>query len=165
VLGEIAKGVLSKVGGDAYQQVKAKLKDWFGKPANAPEFQTRLLDLSLVVERGDKKAEVHAVLENPSAESIENLFDRGMEGIERVALAAFEEEPRTARIVVDWREDEPELRYAMRDDGALTIESDEGKAARLSRSHKHWSVGGNATARQPSPKKRSAGKQGKGKSK
>lgn len=115
-IGLVAKGFLSKVGSDAYEHLKGKLKARFAYDATPPllgEKQERILSLRGVLDAPSGRVVVEVLATNPTTEDIDALFEHGLRSVEGIAasLVAVAEPPR--HVVLEWKAGQPRLSFTV----------------------------------------------------
>jgi len=113
VFGSIAQGFFTKVGEDAYLKLKGALIKYYKKKAKPDQ----LLDFRFSTKRKDNIFEVHLLLDNPTEESLNCLFDSGFKQIDELLNSVpLGLEKEIAEIVLDYKNRQLTLLYTVRKD-------------------------------------------------
>ena len=112
VLGCIAKGFLTKLGGDAYESLKDCLKKLFAR-RKAGE---NLLVFRAVVTTPGYDAEVVVVLSNPSDADIEDFLELALPMLDELVQACWDPQSGLKRLVFEYSDKRLTLKFGVRKD-------------------------------------------------
>lgn len=115
VLGGIANGFLGGIGSDAYEALKKKLKEIFSKPI--PYGQEKLFTFDTTITNGNHSVNVEVILTNPSVDDIQEFFDQGIKQLDQISPRHFNKDNGFARIVFEYKEQNLNLKFAVKKDG------------------------------------------------
>jgi hypothetical protein len=112
VAGSIAAGFFGKLGSDAYDRLKERLKTLYGRSPDSD----RILDFKLGVAGDNGAYEVHVLVVGPDASQIDSVLDSRFAGLDELLLDMIDREADLARVVTIWRDGSISLAYAVRGD-------------------------------------------------
>lgn len=112
--GSIAKGFLSKVGGDSWEYVRDNIKSIFSRKKEGEK--EKILSLSFRVVRNEIEFDVEVVATNPSMEEIDQLFSDGLRELDEIVLALYSEEVSLNKMVFEFKKEGMEIKYAVTQD-------------------------------------------------
>ena len=118
ILGGIAKGVLSKIGGDSYEIVKDKLKNLMKRK---PEEKEKLLRFEFTVQRGVHEIVAEAILTNPEGEDIDGFLDEGLKVLDERLPQLFLLSSEIKKAVFEYKRGDLTLKFAVRKDAVPLI--------------------------------------------
>lgn len=113
LLGGVASGFLSRVGADAYDNLKAALRRYLSteKP------RERIFDFCMYVHAPRGEMEVHILLTSPSPDELAAALDGSLASVDRLLAQLPMNEVDIARVVYQVGADGPYLLYTVRGDG------------------------------------------------
>lgn len=112
--GTIAKGFLSKIGGDSWEKVKTEIKKLFGRKKEGEK--EKILSLSFRVEKGDVSFDVDVLTTNPKPEEIDALFEEGLKELDLIVPALYRDEAKLKKMVFEYRKGSMQIKYAVNKD-------------------------------------------------
>ena len=112
-LGAIATGFFGKIGADAYDALKGKVKELMTRKAE--ETDECLLVFNPMVEVDGRLVEVKVILTNPSNEDIDAFFDDGLRKLDQI-LPKHITDDSMKRMVYEFEGPEIELKFGVRTD-------------------------------------------------
>lgn len=114
VLGGIAGGFLNRVGEDAYEAFKSRLKKLFERRRSGP--QETLLRLVFVVQHDGRDVEIEVIASRPDAQAIDDLLSHHLELLDSALPGMLASDPQLRRFVFEYAEGATTLRFAVRRD-------------------------------------------------
>ncbi len=120
-LGAIASGFFGKIGADAYDALKSKIKEVMARKAE--EEDEHLLVFNPVVEVDGRLVEVQVILTNPSDKEIEAFFEDGLPELDEV-LPLHTTHDTARRIVYEYENRTVQLKFGVREDGVPLFPSE-----------------------------------------
>jgi hypothetical protein len=111
-LGSIASGFFGKIGSDAYDGLKARLKALYRDRRSDEE----LLDFNLGVAGEEGAYEVHLLVVGPDDRQLDNVLDTRFAGLDELVAEIVKGEPDIAKVVTIWKDGGIDLAYAVRSD-------------------------------------------------
>lgn len=112
--GTIAKGFLSKIGGDSWEKVRDEIKKLFGRKKEGEK--EKILSLSLRVEKEDISFDVDVLATNPKPEEIDALFEEGLKELDLIVPALYRDEAKLKKMVFEYRKGSMQIKYAINKD-------------------------------------------------
>jgi len=116
VLGSIARGFFSKLGGDAYETLRNRLKKLFAR-RKAGE-KEKLLVFRAAVAAADYDVEVVVVLSNPTDQDIKDFLEAGLSTLDGVVQACWDPQSGLKRLVFEYSGKRLTLKFGVRKDAA-----------------------------------------------
>jgi hypothetical protein len=127
VLGEIASGLLKRIGSDGWDAFKGKLGDLLARRKEAG--QENLLTFECIVPVDDHRVSVEVHLSNPSREDVHAFFEEGLKLLD-VGLAPFlNSSPHLRRLVIQYEQDKMLVKFGVRKDAVPMAFHEEGKSS------------------------------------
>lgn len=114
VLGGIAKGFFSKLGGDSYELLKAKLREIFSRQKEGEK--EKLLELEFSVQHGQETFHVAIIVTNPSGSEIDDLLDKHLEQLDKSVISAFDRRAGLKKLVYQVQDGNLTLSFGVRRD-------------------------------------------------
>lgn len=111
-LGVIAGGFLKEIGKDIYVGLKERIKSLRAKNTNLAK---RVL-LTMTIHDGSRKVEVDVIVDEPTTEALDRLYERGFAQIDRALTAIFEDK-RIVRAAFRGDQEGFPLLYTVDEDG------------------------------------------------
>jgi hypothetical protein len=112
-LGGIAKGVLSKIGGDSYEVVRDRLKKLMKRK---PEEKERLLRFEFTVQHEQHEIVAEAILTNPEDEDINLFLNEGLSRLDERLPQLFLLNREVKKVVFEYKRGDLTLKFAVRKD-------------------------------------------------
>ena len=116
VLGGIANGFFGKIGSDAYDYLKDKLKGLLNRKNAVQENHEALLVFSFWVSNGTQRFEVEVILTNPSPKEIEHFLEVGMRQIDQHVSHYYSEDLSIRRMIFKYESDSLIFMHGVRKD-------------------------------------------------
>jgi hypothetical protein len=112
LLGGVASGFLSRIGSDAYDNLKAVLRRYLSteKPSE------RIFDFCMYVRAPRGEMEVHVLLTNPSPDELAGVLDASLASMDELLARLPVDKMDIARVVCQAGKDGPHLLYIVRGD-------------------------------------------------
>lgn len=129
IIGQFTGGFLQKVGADAWDSVKSKLKTL---TKSGPRGQ--LISFHFYAEQQNRKVAVEVILTSPTPENIEEFFNRHLPLLYE-ALKPILETENLSKLVLESKSGKIEILYGMRSD-AVPIKFEESALNMLSRENR-----------------------------
>lgn len=120
LLGGIAKGILSKIGGDGYGLLKDRLKKLMGR--EKPGEKEKLLSFQFIIQHGDYTLETEMILTNPTDDDIERVLTNGLQELDRVMPAYCNPATGIKKAVFEYSDGNVKFKYGIRKDAAPLVE-------------------------------------------
>jgi hypothetical protein len=112
VMGGIAGGFLPRLGEDAYDALKSKLKELFARRNKQPA--ETLLRLALVVTADHGEIEIEVILSRPDDRSIEALLGNALTALDTILPELINSNRHVKRIVFEVVDGELQIRFGLR---------------------------------------------------
>ncbi|HST20475.1 MAG TPA: hypothetical protein VLR90_05130 [Blastocatellia bacterium] len=119
LLGGIAKGFLSKLGGDSYDLLKDRLKKLMGR--KKPGEKEKLLSFQFIIQYEDYTIETEMILTNPTDDDIERVLANGMQELDRVLPRYCNPASGIKKAVFEYSDGVAKFKYGIRKDAAPLI--------------------------------------------
>lgn len=119
LLGGIAKGFLSKLGGDGYDLLKDRLKKLMGQ--KKPGEKEKLLSFQFIIHHGDYTIEIEMILTNPTDDDIERVLSNGMQELDRVLPTYCNPATGIKKAVFQYSDGTAKFKYGIRKDAAPLV--------------------------------------------
>ena len=117
LLGNIANGFLGRLGEDAYNALKARLKNAASHESHAE----RLYCIHAGVRTHARIVTIDILVANPSPTDVEFLLGQGLRSLDDLVDRTLMDHPRAAKLVVELSGQELRLLYWVRDDGVPSL--------------------------------------------
>lgn len=114
LLGKIASGFFNKLGSDAWDALKSKLKILFEKKKKEAQENLLMFQLSISVEGLIVNTEV--VLTNPSDDDIDSFFENGLSKLDQIIPSLINKHPEVKKIVFTFSDNDLSLLFSVRKD-------------------------------------------------
>lgn len=115
ILGGIASGFLNKIGADAWDSLKEKLKELFRK--KKVEEKEKLLSFEFTIENDGYRINIEVILSNPNDDDIDNFFEKGLKNIDKILPNYFDPNTGLKRIVMEYSDEAIDVKFGVRKDG------------------------------------------------
>ena len=115
VLGGIANGFLNKIGADAWDSLKEKLKELFSK--KKAEEKEKLLSFEFTIENDGCRINIEVILSNPSDNDIDNFLEKGLKNVDKILPNYFDPNNSLKRIVMEYSDEVVVVKFGVRKDG------------------------------------------------
>lgn len=112
--GAIAKGFLSKIGGDSWEYVRDQIKVVFSRKKDGEK--EKILSLSFRVVRNEIEFDVEVLATNPTKDEIDLLFSEGLEELDRMVPIFYEDHISLHKMVFEYKKGEMKIKYAVNKD-------------------------------------------------
>lgn len=116
LLGGIAKGFLSKLGGAGYELLSDRLKKLMAK--KRPGEKEKLLSFQFIIQHGQYTIETEMILTNPTDNDIERVLANGLQELERVLPRYCNPATGIKKAVFEYSDDTVKFKYGIRKDAA-----------------------------------------------
>jgi len=112
IIGSIAKGFLSKLGSDIYEKIRDALIRYYRKKKTPDS----ILDFCFYVNDNGKQVEVHVLVSNPMDDTVAELLDSQFAQLDRLLASLPLKQSEVSSIVLDYKNKNLSIRYAVRKD-------------------------------------------------
>jgi hypothetical protein len=120
VIGSIAQGFLRKLGSDIYEKIRDALIRYYRKKKTPDS----ILDFCFYVNDNGKQVEVHILISNPTDDTVAELLDSQFAQLDRLLASVHQKESQVSSIVLEYKNKNLSIRYAVRNDAVpLTLRS------------------------------------------
>jgi len=120
LLGGIAKGFLSKIGGDGYDLLKDRLKKLMGRKKSGEK--EKLLSFQFTIQQGDYTMETELILTNPTDDDIERVLANGLEQMDLLLPKYCNPATGIKKVVFEYSEGAVKFTYGIRKDAVPLME-------------------------------------------
>ena len=114
VLAAVATGFLGKLGADAWDALKDKLKKLYNNRRGRVQEQLLVFEFTFARENAKMVAEV--ILTNPTDEDIESFFEHGIEQLDRLVPMIHDPSMELRKVVFQYSDHQLSIRFAIRKD-------------------------------------------------
>lgn len=114
ILGGVAAGFLGKIGSDAWDTFKEKLKILLNK--KKVEEKEKLLSFEFTIENDGYKINVEVILSNPTDNDIESFLENGLKNIDAILPNYFNQEIGLKKIVMEYADNAIKVKFGVRKD-------------------------------------------------
>lgn len=123
LLGGLANGFLGKMGSDAFDAFKGKLKKLLKKKEEEKDHE-RLLDFRFLIEINGCTGEVETILTNPTDDDIDEFFEDGLKQLDSVVLEYFDPNIGLRKITLEYSNRRINLLFGIRKDAVPMFPKD-----------------------------------------
>lgn len=114
LLGKIASGFFNKLGSDAWEALRGKLKILFEKKKNEAKENLLMFQLSISAEGLIVNTEV--IITNPSDDDIDSFFEKGLSKLDQILPSVIKKYPEVKKIVFTFSDNDLSLLFSVRKD-------------------------------------------------
>ena len=114
LIGKIASGFLNKLGSDAWEALKSKLKILFEKKKKEAKENLLMFQLSISVEGLIVNTEI--IMTNPSDDDIDFFFEKGLSKLDEILPSLINKNPEVKKIVFSFADKGLSLLFSVRKD-------------------------------------------------
>lgn len=115
ILANVATGFLTRIGEDAYDRFKTRLKFLFRR--RRADKKDRLLVFHMTLADGEHRVSAEIILTNPTDADIDAFFSVGLREIDAAFPKVIRGNPDAVRFVAEWKDSSIQLTYAVMRNG------------------------------------------------
>jgi hypothetical protein len=112
--GAIAAGFLNKLGADAWDYLREKLKELLARKRQQPD--EYLVIIEIQTQRGDRILSVQTILSNPVPQDLDQFFDHGLPQLESLFGQLMTLDSSVRKVVLTYTDNRLSISYAIRKD-------------------------------------------------
>ena len=113
--GEIAQGLLSKIGEDIWEKVKGKINELVNSETHVEK--DRLLVFEFTVDLENNPLSLEATLTNPSESEIREFLDEGLEQLDKKTDLFSQDRHYLKKVVLEYKDNKMRVIFGLRVDG------------------------------------------------